>query len=260
MIFHQKSKPQRNCTSLICPRKHLSPTPPYVHNNRENVLFQIVFSALLSLAVANPLMFSNLNGQILIPYFRQPYPYYQPQQYQYYQGVDRADHEPQHQQTYSAPDFSGGGYGSYDNHDNGNNIGHEDASSHQSSSSSHDFGDHQQQQQQPDYSAFTDFNSGAGGHEHDENFEGRHDEGGFEHQQHGGGQPHYVHSVPVSEHVEVTKPVAVPVYKEIGNSKGVLSISLPIERAFGRKWVGPSALIQGKRGMRGVGYRLVADG
>lgn len=26
----------------------------------------------------------------------------------------------------------------------------------------------------------------------------------------------YVHSVPVSEHVEVTKPVAVPVYKHIG--------------------------------------------
>jgi len=27
----------------------------------------------------------------------------------------------------------------------------------------------------------------------------------------------YVQSVPVSEHVEVTKPVAVPVYKHIGN-------------------------------------------
>lgn len=27
----------------------------------------------------------------------------------------------------------------------------------------------------------------------------------------------YVHSVPVSEHVEVTKPVAIPVYKHVGN-------------------------------------------
>lgn len=34
-----------------------------------------------------------------------------------------------------------------------------------------------------------------------------------------GGIYNYQHTIPVSEHVEVTKPIAVPVYKDIGKSR-----------------------------------------
>jgi len=75
------------------------------------------------------------------------------------------------------------------------------------------------------------FDAGAGGHlQSSGGFDGGHQDfssgGGFD-GGHGGddsghgialdGGHNYVHSVPVSEHVEVTKPVAVPVYKHIGN-------------------------------------------
>ena len=63
-------------------------------------------------------------------------------------------------------------------------------------STGHSFGGEHQQQ---DYSQFTGFDHGQQG-DHDGGFGGHVDVG-----------HNYVH-----EHVEVTKPVAVPVYKEIG--------------------------------------------
>lgn len=62
---------------------------------------------------------------------------------------------------------------------------------------------------------------GHGGHVHQEHqdlssyggFGGGHLGG------HGGGwEQQYAHAVPISEHVEVSKPVAVPIYKNIGES------------------------------------------
>ena len=168
----------------------------------------------------------NFNGQVFIPFFRQQYEqqqFYQPQLQQ--QQVDRSDQDNQHQGYATAASDYSNTYNSYEHgNDAGNSIGQDDDSGQQShgfgdqSQQSHGFGDQSQQghgfNDQQDYGAFTNFN--AGGHESD-NSEGQHDlGGGFEHQeQHVG---HYVHSVPVSEHVEVSRPVAVPVYKEIGNS------------------------------------------
>lgn len=65
------------------------------------------------------------------------------------------------------------------------------------------------QDSQPDYSQYGNFNH--------ESQEGNHfsqigqDDGHDFH-----GDNNHVHSVPISEHVEVTKPISVPVYKEIG--------------------------------------------
>lgn len=56
---------------------------------------------------------------------------------------------------------------------------------------------------QQDYSSYSDFGNYHGGNDDSSH--------GFE--DHGN---NYVHSVPVSEHVEVTKPIAIPVYKDIG--------------------------------------------
>lgn len=42
--------------------------------------------------------------------------------------------------------------------------------------------------------------------------------GGFDHGLHGHVQHHYAPAVPVSEHVEITKPVPVPVIKNVGKS------------------------------------------
>lgn len=166
---------------------------------------------MLSLTTANPIIVPDFHGQIYFPFFRAQQ-YNQQQQFDQQpqdQAVERSDQESQ-QQNYSS-DY--GGYsGAYDGQENSqpqNDVAHENESQ-----GNHDFGE---QHQQHDYSAFADFNGGSG-HEVENNPEGRHDSGYEPQHDH---QPHYVHSVPVSEHVEVTRPVAVPVYKEIGNSKGL---------------------------------------
>lgn len=100
----------------------------------------------------------------------------------------------------------GGGYGGSDlgdGHGGGSFDSVGSAGGHIESSGGFE-GGHQ------DYSS--GFDSGHGG-----GFDAGHggDDGGHGISLDGG--HNYVHSVPVSEHVEVTKPVAVPVYKHIGN-------------------------------------------
>ncbi|XP_034951543.1 uncharacterized protein [Chelonus insularis] len=76
-------------------------------------------------------------------------------------------------------------------------------------SSGHIGGDHQ------DYSTYKAFDHAS----HEDNSQLHEDfDHGNQEGLHGDGfsGDNHVHSVPVSEHVEVTKPVAVPVYKEIG--------------------------------------------
>lgn len=149
---------------------------------------QILLS-LMSMAAAMPTIVSQDDGRYMLQLFSSQH------------AIDRSD------QDISGTSGSGGYGGGYGGGDYGSSGGfgggHEgggfDASAggHLESSGGFD-GGHQ------------DFSSGGG-------FDGGH---GGDDSGHGisldGGQ-NYVHSVPVSEHVEVTKPVAIPVYKHIGN-------------------------------------------
>lgn len=95
--------------------------------------------------------------------------------------------------------YGGGGGGSYGGGDysGGHGSGGFEASAGPlESGGGHLDGGHQ------DYSSF----GGYGGHGGDDGGHGISLDGGH----------NFVHSVPISEHVEVTKPIAVPVVKEIG--------------------------------------------
>lgn len=141
-----------------------------------------VLLSLVSLAAAAPINVGQDNGHYIMQIFRiQP-------------AIDRSDQE-------ISGTSGSGGYGGYGGGDYGG--GHEEggfdasASGHLESSGGLD-GGHQ------------DFSSGGGfdgGHGGDDSGHGISLDGGH----------NYVHSVPVSEHVEVTKPIAIPVYKHIGN-------------------------------------------
>ena len=134
--------------------------------------------SMLSLAAATPITVAQYRGHFYIPFFRQ------------LQQIERSDSYPSASEN--------GGYSSEVTGGDHNDFSSDDSQSHiESSNSGFDDG-HQ------DYSSFTGFNNYHGGED------GSHGGGYVDH------GDNYVHTFPVSEHVEVTKPVAVPVYKEIG--------------------------------------------
>lgn len=150
--------------------------------------------ALLSVAAATPITIAQYGGHYFIPYYN-----HMQQMQQQIQQIERSDNYPAATES--------GGYGSDltggENHD----FSSDNSASHVHPSSSGFDGGHE------DYSSF-DFSKLHGG-----------DDGS-----HGGGYidhgDNYVHSVPVSEHVEVTKPIAVPVYKDIGTFIKIIRIKL----------------------------------
>ncbi|KAL2723037.1 glycine-rich protein DC91-like [Vespula maculifrons] len=138
-----------------------------------------VLLSLLSLAAAAPVIVDQrYNHEDLMRIVR------------HLQNIKRSDHES------FGSSGDGGSYGGGD-YSGGHGGGGFEASAGQfESGGGHLDGGHQ------DYSSF----GGYGGHGGDEGSHGISLDGGH----------NFVHSVPVSEHVEVTKPVAVPVVKEIG--------------------------------------------
>lgn len=181
-----------------------------IDNFSRNVhsLLQILLSV-LSLAVAAP--------------WEPSYNPWEQQQYQYQPQAQALASDNSYQQyartgyESSGPVGDTGSYGS---------TGYDQGSSGQLEATSYEGGHGGQEAQ--NYQGFSasgghgGFDEGAGqNYASFENF-GGHDNGGGHGDEgagHGvnlGGGDSYVHSVPVSEHVEVTRPVAVPVYKEIG--------------------------------------------
>lgn len=150
-----------------------------------------VFLSLMSLAAAMPVIVDQ-DGK-----------HYMMQIFSIQHAIDRSDQE------ISGTSGSGGYDGGYGSSSYGSGYGGSDYGSsyggggYSASSSAHldSSGDLD--------SSHQDFSSGGGydaGHGGDDGSQGISLDGGH----------NYVHSVPVSEHVEVTKPVAVPVYKHIG--------------------------------------------
>lgn len=137
-----------------------------------------VLLSLVSLAAATPVIVN------------QEEPFTTMQLYAHF-AIDRSD------QDISDTSGYGGGYGGGDYGGHGGSGYDASSGGHLESSGGFD-GGHQ------------DFSSGGGdfgGHGGDDGGHGISLDAG----------QNYVHSVPVSEHVEVTKPVAIPVYKHIGN-------------------------------------------
>lgn len=157
--------------------------------------------SLVSLAAAKPVIVQDA-GHYMMHIFA-PYP------------IDRSDQE---SVATSGGSGYGGGYGDFSSGHGGGGGFDGGAGGHLESSGGQFDGGHQ------------DFSSIGGGH--GGGFDGGYggDDGG--HGGHGisldGGHNH-VHSVPVSEHIEVTKPVAVPVYKHVGN---VSSYCLFLDRSM----------------------------
>lgn len=106
-----------------------------------------------------------------------------------YQRIERSDSYPAATET--------GGYGSDITGTESHDYSSDNVGAHVEPSGSGYEG-------QQDYSSYSDFGNFNGGNDDSHSFI-----------DHGN---NYVHSVPVSEHVEVTKPIAIPVYKDIGES------------------------------------------
>lgn len=157
-----------------------------------------VLLSLVSLAAATPVIVNQDDGHYMVQIFGNPYP------------IDRSDQE-------SVGTSGGGGYGGgYGGGDFGGGHGGGDfGGGHGGGGFDGGSGGHLEASGGQFDGGHQDFSSIGGGH--GGGFDGGYggDDGG-----HGvsldSGHNH-VHSVPVSEHVEVTKPVAVPVYKHIGN-------------------------------------------
>ncbi|XP_011494549.1 PREDICTED: uncharacterized protein LOC105359618 [Ceratosolen solmsi marchali] len=155
----------------------------------------ILLSVLLMFASANPIIVAHFHRQISVPITHGSE--YERKFYQFDHEIERVDNENDQQS------FNPGHNSYYSTHNQQNSaIVKKDESRDQ-----HDF----IEQQQHDYSAYTKFNSDS--HDYGDEAESEYDKS-LE-QQHVG-EHQYVQSIPVSEHVEVTKPVAIPVYKEIG--------------------------------------------
>ncbi|KAK0084387.1 hypothetical protein PV325_007115 [Microctonus aethiopoides] len=141
----------------------------------------IIICCLMTWTVGSPITFmlaDQYGRHYMIPYNNQDY----------YKPVERSDHVTTHDDDYGG--HSQGGF----QPSTGDHYGSSDQQEYPSSFSGYEYNS------QPSYD------------------QGVH--GGYDYSEHqSGGDVHgdnHVHSVPVSEHVEVTKPVAVPVYKEIG--------------------------------------------
>lgn len=153
-----------------------------------------VLLSLVSLATAAPVIVDQNDGQH----------YYMLQLFTAQDAIDRSD-----QQIAGTSSDSGGYGGSYGGSSYGGGYGGGDFGGGQGGGFDGGTGGHLESS--GGYDGGHDFSSSGGG------FEGSHggDDGGQGLSLDGG--HNYVHSVPVSEHVEVTKPVAVPVYKHVGN-------------------------------------------
>lgn len=155
-------------------------------NNNFFFIYWQIFLSLTALAITNGLSLQQqFQSQIYFPIYRN-------NNFQ----IDRSDGEKYDQDTYSTInqhqqnnyDNTNGNYNNYDlsettqddNIDNTNN---------------------ELNNPQPQYTSYADFNN-----EHNNNDIIRTGHNIYENEQ----------SIPISEHVEVTKPVTVPVYKEIG--------------------------------------------
>lgn len=155
--------------------------------------------SLVSLAAATPVIVNQDGGHYMLQLFSGQY------------GIDRSDQEISGTSGSGYGGGYGGGYGDGygggdlgDGHGGGGFDSAASAGGHLESGGGFD-GGHQ------DYSSGGGFDAGHGG-----GFDAGHGGDGGHGISLDGGH-NYVHSVPVSEHVEVTKPVAVPVYKHIGN-------------------------------------------
>lgn len=212
--MHNEKKCVRNCRMILQRSKKLS----------EFLNLQIFLALLVSLALGGStninLLYDQHTGQYYMPLYGKMY------------RIERSDHE----QGFSASEESP----SYNDH----------YGSSEATGASNEYEGHQQfqqghqqfqghQQQEGQYEGPSGFQPSFGGHHSDSSEQG-HDfssygghggggDGGSQEQYGGGyggsheayvsghdGEHNHVHTIPVSEHVEVTKPVAVPVYKQIG--------------------------------------------
>lgn len=162
----------------------------FVTNTSYPLHIQVLLS-LLSLATAVPVFVTQDDMNYMMHIFGAYYP------------IDRSDQE-------GVSTSSGGNYGTsgYAGGDLGGSYGDggldNGSGGHLESSGDQYNGGHQDRFTPISSSYTSGFDAGHGGDDggHAVSLEGNHN---------------YVHSVPISEHIEVTKPVAVPVYKHVGN-------------------------------------------
>jgi len=173
---------------------------PFLKNEKMCFSSQVLLS-LVSLAVARPTIVNQDEGHH-VPYMLH--------MFSAEHAIDRSDQE-------IASTSGGGGYGGSYGGGYGGSYGGGDFGGHGGGGFDGGSGGHLESSGGLE-GGHQDFSSGGG-------FDGGHggDDGGHGLSLDGG--HNYVHSVPVSEHVEVTKPVAVPVYKHIGNVSLCLSSS-----------------------------------
>ncbi|XP_043466218.1 uncharacterized protein LOC122501052 [Leptopilina heterotoma] len=139
-------------------------------------MIELIFFTLVSMVAASPITITEFQGRYYLPFFNN------------YQNIERSD-------SYAAATETEGYNDDVTGTDPHYFSGENSGGQIETSGGGGYEGQH-------DYSSYADYGNyhGSNGNPH-----GLEDHGN-----------NYVHSVPVSEHVEVTKPIAIPVYKDIG--------------------------------------------
>lgn len=135
-----------------------------------------IFFTLLSMVAASPITITEFQGRYYLPFFNN------------YPNIERSD-------SYAAASETEGYNDDITTGTDPHYLSGDNSGGHIETSGSGYEGQH-------DYSSYTDYGNYHGSNSNPHGLE-----------DHGN---NYVHSVPVSEHVEVTKPIAIPVYKDIG--------------------------------------------